>query len=64
MLGFNKTREWVYPQSIQGSFTKLRRGTFLALHVVLFVAPWLTVRGNPLVRIDIPARRLFLFGSI
>ncbi|HSM06125.1 MAG TPA: cytochrome c oxidase accessory protein CcoG [Longimicrobiales bacterium] len=64
MLGFKKTREWVYPQSIQGSFTKLRRWTFLGLHVVLFVTPWLTVRGNPLVRIDIPARRLFLFGSI
>lgn len=64
MLGFSNTREWVYPQSISGGFTTLRRWTFLALHVVLFVAPWITIRGHPLVLIDIPARRLFLFGSI
>ncbi|MEJ2539473.1 MAG: cytochrome c oxidase accessory protein CcoG [Gemmatimonadota bacterium] len=64
MLGFQQTREWVYPQSIQGRFTTLRRWTFLGLHVLLFVAPWITVRGHPLVQIDIPTRRLFLFGSI
>jgi cytochrome c oxidase accessory protein FixG len=64
MLGFSQTREWVYPQSINGQFMRLRRWTFLGLHLLLFVAPWITVRGNPLVLIDIPARRLFLFGSI
>ena len=42
MLGFNDTREWVYPQSISGSFTRLRRWTFLGLHVLLFGSPWLT----------------------
>jgi cytochrome c oxidase accessory protein FixG len=64
MLGFNQTREWVYPQSINGTFMRLRRWTFLGLHLLLFVTPWITVRGNPLILIDIPARRLFLFGSI
>jgi len=64
MFGFNQTREWVYPQSIKGQFTTLRRWTFLGLHIALFVTPWITVQGNPLIRIDIPARRLFLAGSI
>jgi cytochrome c oxidase accessory protein FixG len=64
MLGFSHTREWIYPQSINGAFMKLRRWTFFGLHLLLFVAPWITVRGHPLVLIDIPARRLFLFGSI
>jgi cytochrome c oxidase accessory protein FixG len=64
MLGFSGTREWVYPQSISGRFTTLRRWTFLALHLVLFVTPWITVSGRPLLLIDIPARRVFLFGSI
>ncbi|MDT8341388.1 MAG: cytochrome c oxidase accessory protein CcoG [Longimicrobiales bacterium] len=64
MLGFSHTREWVYPQSIGGTFMRLRRWTFLALHVVLFVVPWITVRGHPLLQIDLPARRLFLFGAI
>jgi cytochrome c oxidase accessory protein FixG len=58
------SREWVYPQSIQGTFTRLRRWTFLALHVALFVAPWLTLNGNPLLLIDLPHRRVFLFGAI
>ncbi|MEZ4425994.1 MAG: cytochrome c oxidase accessory protein CcoG [Gemmatimonadota bacterium] len=64
MLGFSHTREWVYPQSIQGRFMTLRRWTFAGLHLLLFVAPWITVSGYPLLRIDIPARRVFLFGQI
>jgi cytochrome c oxidase accessory protein FixG len=64
MLGFSGTREWVYPQSIAGRFTTLRRWTFLTLHLVLFVTPWIMVKGHPLLLIDIPARRVFLFGSI
>lgn len=64
MLGFSGSREWVYPQSIDGSFMRLRRWTFAALHVVLLVAPWITVNGNPLLLIDIPARRVFLGGLV
>ena len=64
MLGFSKTREWVYPQTIQGHFMTLRRWSFALLHLILLVAPWLTMNGNPLVRIDIPGRRVFLFGGI
>lgn len=63
MLGFSGTREWVYPQSITGRFTTLRRWTFLALHLILFVSPWIMVKGHPLLLIDIPARRVFLFGG-
>ena len=63
-LGMSGTRDWVYPQSIQGSFTSLRRWTFLMLHAALFVAPWITLRGHPLVLFDLPLRRVFLFGAI
>lgn len=64
MFGFKQTREWVYPQSIDGSFTKLRRWTFVGLHVLLFAAPWITVQGHPAILVDLPHRRLFLFGQI
>jgi len=64
MLGFSGSREWVYPQSIDGSFMRLRRWTFAALHVVLLLAPWITVAGHPLILIDIPARRVFLAGLV
>lgn len=62
--GMSGTREWVYPQSINGTFTTLRRWTFLLLHVALFVAPWITVAGRPLVLMDLPHRRLHLVGAI
>ncbi len=64
MLGFSGTREWVYPQSIKGRFTTLRRWTFLALHLILFLTPWILVGGKPLLLIDIPARQVFFFGAI
>ena len=62
--GMTGTREWVYPQSIRGTFTSLRRWTFLALHVALFVAPWITVSGHPLILLDLPHRRVHLAGAI
>jgi len=64
MLGFTGSREWVYPQSIDGSFMRLRRWTFAALHAVLLIAPWITVKGHPLLLIDIPARRVYLSGLV
>jgi cytochrome c oxidase accessory protein FixG len=62
--GMTGMREWVYPQSIEGTFTTLRRWTFLLLHMALFVAPWITVRGHPMVLLDLPHRRVFLMGAI
>ena len=64
MLGFSHTREWVYPQSIQGRFTTIRRWTFLGLHVLLLAAPWVIINGHPALRIDLPARRFYHFGMI
>ncbi|HSG09339.1 MAG TPA: cytochrome c oxidase accessory protein CcoG [Longimicrobiales bacterium] len=62
--GMSGTREWVYPQSISGTFTSLRRWTFLLLHVALFVAPWVTVKGHPLILMDLPHRRVHLMGAV
>jgi cytochrome c oxidase accessory protein FixG len=62
--GMSGTREWVYPQSIRGTFTRLRRWTFFGLHVALFVAPWITVKGHPLLLLDLPHRRVHLVGGV
>lgn len=62
--GMTGTREWIYPQSIEGTFTRLRNWTFLGLHVALFVAPWITVKGHPMLLIDLPHRRVHLVGAI
>lgn len=64
MFGFSGTREWVYPQSINGRWMTLRRWTFFALHIILFVFPWINMNGNPLLLADLPTRRLYFFGQI
>ncbi len=64
MLGFVGTRKWVYQLSIDGRFQRIRKWTFLGLHLLLFVTPWIRVAGNPAVLIDLPGRKLYLFGAI
>jgi hypothetical protein len=47
MVGFKGTRQWIYVQSVEGKFTTIRRWTFAALHVILFLTPWVPVGGRP-----------------
>ena len=64
MVGFSGTREWIEVQSVTGKFTTLRRWTFLALHVILLVTPWIRIGGHPALLIDLPARQVYAFGQI
>ena len=64
MLGFVGNRKWIYQLRIDGRFQTLRKWTFVALNLILFGLPWISVAGNPAVQIDLPGRRLYLFGSI
>ena len=64
MLGFAHLRKWVYVQHVDGRFQRLRRWTFLALYLILFVTPWVPVRGYPALRFDLLDRRLYAFGAI
>jgi cytochrome c oxidase accessory protein FixG len=64
VLGFTRSREWIYPQSIKGHYQNIRKLTFLGLHLWLFVAPWITIAGHPLILVDVPTRRTYLFGQI
>jgi cytochrome c oxidase accessory protein FixG len=64
MFGFSGNRQWVYVQWIQGRYQRRRHFTFAALHVILFVTPWLMLAGNPVLRFDLEARRLFAFGAV
>jgi polyferredoxin len=64
MFGFSGNRQWIYVQWIQGKYQRRRHLTFAALHVILFVTPWLMMSGNPMLRFDLEARRLFAFGAV
>ncbi len=64
MLGFATKRKWIYEQKVTGPWQRLRKGTFGLLHLILFLTPWIVVRGNPALLIDLPNRRLYAFGAI
>ncbi len=64
MLGFSGTRQRIYPLAVDGRFQRLRRWTFLGLHLVLFVTPWVMIHGHPALLFDLEARRLYAFGAI
>jgi cytochrome c oxidase accessory protein FixG len=57
------TRRVIHPADVHGRFATARRALFYTLVAVLFSLPWLRIRGNPAVLLDIPARRFFLFGG-
>lgn len=62
--GFRRTRQWVYPRTIEGRFQRLHHRSGLVMQLFLIVTPWLTIGGQPAVRIDLPARRLYLLGTV
>jgi cytochrome c oxidase accessory protein FixG len=64
LLGMSGTRQWIYPQSISGTFTRLRQWTFLGLHLALFVIPWIPVKGHPMLLLDLPHWRVHLMGAV
>lgn len=58
-----KGRAWVYTASVKGRFQRLHRLSGLALQLILFVTPWVTIGGYPAFRLDLPGRRLFALGA-
>jgi cytochrome c oxidase accessory protein FixG len=64
VVGFSGSRQWIYVQSIEGKFTTIRRWAFLALHIVLFVLPWIKINGNPSLLFDLQSRQLFVLGAV
>lgn len=64
MVGFSGSRQWVYAKKVGGRFQRLHRVSGVALIAFLFAVPWFTFGGLPAVRIDLPARRLYLLGTV
>lgn len=49
---------------VRGPFRRLRWAADGVLIAILLVTPWITIAGEPLVRLDIPARRFHVFGLV
>jgi cytochrome c oxidase accessory protein FixG len=49
---------------VRGAFRALRTRVDSLLIAILFAVPWLELRGEPLLRLDIPNRRFHAFGLV
>ncbi len=57
------SREFVHTADVRGRFTTARRVVFALLIALWIALPWLKVRGNPAVFLDVDQRRFYLFGA-
>jgi cytochrome c oxidase accessory protein FixG len=64
MALFHGTRKWLHVMAVDGRFRRLRRLAAVVLHLILFIPPWISMKGNPLLRFDLEERRLYAFGAI
>ena len=51
-----------YPKHQDGRFKNLKNLSSIVLQILLFVTPWISLRGRQLVLLDLPGRKLHLFG--
>jgi len=49
---------------VRGLFRRLRWAADGILIAILLLVPWIEIRGEPLVRFDIPARKFHVFGLV
>lgn len=61
-IGQGGRRVWLYPTWFRGKWMTLRTVVHWVLLAMLLVGPWIDVAGHPAIRIDIPARRIYLWG--
>ncbi len=57
-------RVWVYPKKPKGKFTNYRWLVAGLLLGLLFIGPWITFKGEPLMLFNILERKFIIFGQI
>lgn len=62
-IGAGGKRVWLYPKWIRGKKLTQRTIVHWVLLVLLLIGPWVDIGGHPATRIDIPGRRMYLWGA-
>lgn len=57
-------RRWIYPKKVTGTYYRARTYVSWLLLAIMFIGPFVRINGNPLLMINIVARRFSIFGQI
>lgn len=57
------SRKAIHPADVKGRFVRWRRRVYAVLIFIYLLLPFIRVKGNPAVHLDIANRRFFLFGQ-
>ena len=57
-------RKWLYPKKVKGRFFRARSWVAWFLLAIMFGGPFVTIRGNPLLMINIVERKFSVLGVI
>ncbi len=57
-------RRWLFPKRVAGRFYRARTYVSWLLLAIMFTGPFVRINGNPLLMINIPARRFSILGQI
>lgn len=57
-------RKWVYPRKVSGRFFRWRTWFSWLLLFIMLSGPFITIRGNPLLMMNIPERKFVVLGQI
>jgi cytochrome c oxidase accessory protein FixG len=62
-IGEGGKRVWLYPRWLRGTKLTARTIVHAILLVLLLIGPWIDIGGHPATRIDIPGRRMYVWGA-
>ena len=57
-------RQWLYPRKPHGRFTRARTYLSWLLLAVMFVGPFVRIRGNPLLMLNVIERKFVILGQV
>jgi cytochrome c oxidase accessory protein FixG len=57
-------RKWIFPKKPKGSFHNKRIIFSVALLSLLFAGPWISIKGKPILLLNVLERKFIIFGQV
>ncbi|MDQ3266684.1 MAG: 4Fe-4S binding protein [Myxococcota bacterium] len=62
-VGADGSRRAIHPSDVHGRFIRARTWVFASLIAFYVALPFLKLGGHPVIHLDVPARKFYLFGA-